>query len=167
MTYLLSSELGSAIGILIAIIIGAIVLMCIINKILDWLSIKFPIGYNVFLIISAGITFAYSFIGDDTARAVMYIISTFCFAYCLFTRIEASHEIVTKRNSYFNTWGDYHEEEKEEEVEKPAWVVKLGLVLFVTIIGSLFGLVFSIAWLALILEAAVPIFFIINEIRHR
>ena len=50
------------IGIIAGVVIGGIVIMVLLNKLLDYLSDRFPIGYNVVNILFFGVAFILAFV---------------------------------------------------------------------------------------------------------
>ena len=78
------------IGIIAGVVIGGIVIMVLLNKLLDYLSDRFPIGYNVVNILFFGVAFILAFVywgADEGSRlssgvmcGVMHFISLY---YCL------------------------------------------------------------------------------------
>ena len=161
---------GATVGIIIAVVVGAIVLMVLLNKLLDYLSNRFYVGYQVFLFLVSGAVFGTSFIADKTTRIGMYIISNFLYFYFLFTDIGAERWTTTESTTHVDH-GIFSDnvtvEEKEVEHDRPAWWVKLIMVLVSTAIASALGLWAQIAWLPFVAEEAFCLFLIISYFVHR
>ena len=162
----LSSEIGTAIG----IIIGAIVVLVLLNKFLDYLYSKFFVGYNVFLLVGAiGIfllmnQWSKDSMSDPTAA---YLGIHVVYFYIYFTNIQPQNWTETV-GRVRETWsGDYEVTVTDEDRYRPAWWVKLCTIAVAVVAVWIIGIGIELPWLVLVLECALPGYLLYYYYTHR
>lgn len=160
-------EDGVVLGIVIGVIVAAIGLMVLLNKLLDFLASKFTVGYLIFLLLLIGGVYGSSFAEDPATRTPLYIALTFVMFYCMFVGAESEHYTTTETEVHEGWDGKLHGSVKDVDHYRPAWWVKLLTVSICTAVASVVTLVFSVAWIPLILEAGFILWLLISIVRDR
>lgn len=163
------------------IVFVAIIAMVLLNKLLDYLSARFPISYNIVSLIAAGVAFGLSFIcpwinvsfTDFWKNLGLLILGHFIYFYLLLTDID---EVWTKethtayRQKKMKLWDllngeppGYEPYDKETEHYSPAWWRKLLICLGLSV-AALFLVASDLSYVALILEALIPLIIIIRQV---
>lgn len=165
------------IGIIAGLVIGGIVIMVLLNKLLDYLSDRFPIGYNVVNILFFGVAFILAFVywgadeGSRLSSGVMCGVMHFISLYLLFTDVEEENFTINKVESHYQPHFFSDDEwvttETEEEGWRPAFWVKLLMVMGTLGVACALTFFINLAWIAFLLEIAMPVWLIILEIRRR
>lgn len=158
---------GAIVGIVVGVIVAAIGLMVLLNKLLDFLSSKFPVSYLIFLLLLIGGTYGSSFVEASATRTPLYIALSFVMFYCMFVGAESEHYTTTEADVYEGWDGDIHATVKDVDHYRPAWWIKLLTVAVCTAVASVLTLVLSVAWIPLILEAGFILWLLISIIRIR
>lgn len=163
---------GAGIAILVGGFIVVIIIIVLINKLLDYLSDRFPIGYNLVMIALAGLSFGLSFLywnlkagGDEpTGVLVMQILGYYFYMTLFLTDIEATDYDTEEwgHDTFTDRWKLY-----TENHYTPGFVRKIGFSLLGTGIFTLTTIFANFSWIALILQLIVPVAVIFNNLRDR
>ena len=159
----------SEIGILIAIIIGAIIAMVLLNKLLEYLFFKFPIPYNVILIIITLLSHIPLIKnGLPEAFPVDYALMQVLFFYLQWSNCDASSWTSIEGSASYNEYTDTIRAEAHEESHyRPGWWNKLVVVAFCVAVACVLTYFLESPILTLIIEILLPAYFILLAIRYR
>ena len=162
----LANDLGTAIG----IIIGAIVVLVLLNKFLDYLYSRFFVGYNVFLLLGAlGIFFlmrSWS-AGANSDPTAAYLGIHVVYFYIYFTNIQPSNWTETV-GRVRETWsGDYEVTVQDEDHYRPAWWNKIITIAVAVVAVWIVGIGLELPWLVLVLECCLPAYLLFYYYSNR
>lgn len=155
-----------------------IIITVLINKLLDYLSERFPIIYNSVLIILAVAAFILSFVywrykpyGPSMPAIVTQVLLYYTYMYLFLTDIDDS-EYTTQEQSYdligrAEYYTDGTPVTHSEDHYTPAFVRKFGFAILGTAVLTLTTVFKNFSWIALILQLIMPVLIIINRILER
>lgn len=165
--------------IFVGAIVGAIIIIVLFNKLLDYLSNRFPIPYYIFTILVAGTSFGLSFylydLGSATAQGfkVFLIIGLlyFIYMYLILTELEDSEYTTQEQKTDWDGNKKWYKDGtpvmKTENHYHPAFLRKIGFSLLGAVIMILSVGFINLSWIAFVLQLIFPVLMIIKAIRDR
>lgn len=161
-----------------AVAIVFVIITVLVNKLLDYLSRRFPIIYNSVQIVLAAASFALSFVywhykpyGYYLAAIVAQVGLYYVYMYLLLTDIsdsdyttqEQSYDLIGRKEYYTDGTPVTH----SEEHYTPSFMRKFGFAILGTALLTLTTVFKNFSWIALILQLIIPVRIIINTLRYR
>lgn len=150
------------IGIIIAVIIGAILAMVLLNKLLGYLASRFTKAYMLVLIAIAlvsNLLFAF----NPGAYCGLQIL----FFYLFFIEVDAEHYSTIEGSSTYNeSTNSYRHEVHEEKHYRPGWWNKLLMVAFCTAVACVVTYAITSPLLTMGLELILPVWVIVKNLKY-
>lgn len=148
----------------LAVFVAVIVLIVLGNKLLDHLSDRFPIGYSVFMIMVAAVSFGLSFMYWHNKAAVE--------AYLASNNTQIMHDysmsiLITQIIFYYFYMTLFLTDIEEGDDDTPGFVRKIGFSILGTGLLTLTTIFKNFSWIAFVLQIIMPLLIIINCIRRR
>lgn len=154
--------------ILLAVVLGAIGVMVLFNKLLEYLFYKFTIIYNVILIAIAALS-NLSLINNPPAMfPYWYLAVQILYFYLQFTRVDSASWKTKETTIEYNDYkGAFESETTEVSHYQPGWWSKLLIVAIASTLAVVLSYYFAKPVITLILELLLPLLTILLYLRTR
>lgn len=154
---------------LIFVIITLITAMVLLNSLFTYLSERFPIGYNCFLIalvVISGLILVFTSV-SSSGYAGVYILVNFVVYYFGVNGVTSSTDYSLEGEGYFDWLDRYHEKWKIEEHYMPAWLNKLIIIAVLILISYAITYVCNTSIVVTLLQLIFLVIMLIIHLRNR
>lgn len=167
---LISISIVGYIAIIVGTLFGMFLIVYLLNRLFDLLSSKFPIIFNILLIVISLMAFGSIYIfKEEIAKGWIYILMTFIYCFVAFPTPDDEKRIATKYIEKDHGGGYTEIIKKEKNVGDSGFMMKLVVCAFITGIAIviLFFLSFWGLIILLSIELIIPIILIIFHLKAK